>query len=256
MSPAGLHHQTRAPLARVAAAHAIGVPLAWVLAPAILPWPALAAAFAVALGWLLRLPPWWLGINAVFVPALGASLTLDVSPLWALGALMALVLVYGRIWTSRVPLFFSSTAAQTAIANLLPHDRPIAFLDAGCGDARVIANLTTIRPDCRFEGIEHAFVPWLCARLRCWQNDGAYYVRHGDLWSHGLTQYDVVFAYLSPAVMPRFWDKVKREMRPGSLLVSAFAVPGMAQTQFVDVGDRMNTRLHVCRIGTEGGSPR
>ena len=253
MSPAALH-PARAPLARVAAAHAVGVPLAWMLAPAILPWPALAAAFAVGLGWLLRLPPWWLAINAVFVPALGASLTLDVSPLWALCALLALVLVYGRIWTSRVPLFFSSTAAQKAIAGLLPHDQPIAFLDAGCGDARVIASLSSVRPDCRFEGIEHAFIPWLLARLRCWRTDGAYYVRRGNLWSHGLTQYDVVFAYLSPAVMPRFWDKVTREMRPGSLLVTAFAVPGASEGQFIDVGDRMNTRLHVCRIGAEGGT--
>jgi SAM-dependent methyltransferase len=246
----------RAPLARVAAAHAIGVPLAWVLAPAILPWPALAAAFAVGFGWLLRLPSWWLAINAVFVPALGASLALDLSPLWSMSALVALLLVYGRIWSSRVPLFFSSTAAQTAIAKLIPQDKPVAFLDAGCGDARVIAQLCASRPDCRFEGIEHAFIPWLLARLRCWQNDGAYYVRRGDLWGHGLTQYDMVFAYLSPAVMPRFWDKVRREMRPGSILVSAFAVPGAGGGEFIDIGDSMNTRLHVCRIGAErAGAP-
>ena len=41
---------TRAPLARVAAAHAIGVPLALLIAPAGLPWEPLAAALAVALG--------------------------------------------------------------------------------------------------------------------------------------------------------------------------------------------------------------
>ncbi len=239
----------RAPLPRVAAAHAIGVPLALVLTPAGLPWIGAAAAFAAALGWLFGLAPWWLVINAVFLPALAWGLTLDISPLWALAALVALLLVYGSIWVSRVPLFFSSSRAQHALVDLLPKDEPVAFLDAGCGDARVLASLAEARPDSRFVGIEHALVPWLLARFRCWKNDVQCYVHHGDLWGHGLTPYDVVYAYLSPAVMPRFWEKARREMRPGTLLISAFEVPGITGARQVETGDRMGTRLHVCRIG-------
>ena len=240
---------SRSPLPRVAAAYAIGVPLAVSIAPVWLPWPALAAVFAAAFGRFFGLAPWWLAINAVFVPALAWGLTLDLSPLWALGALIVLFLVYGSVWASRVPLFFSSSATQDALAALLPKDRPVAFLDAGCGDARVLAGLAELRPDSRFEGVEHAFVPWLMARFRSWKNDAQYFVHRGDLWAHGLTQYDVVYAYLSPAVMPRFWEKAKREMRPGSLLVSAFEVPGMTGGRYVETGDSMDTRLHVCRIG-------
>ena len=241
----------RAPLARAGASHAIAVPLALLLAPSGMPWEAPAAVLAGLLSWVFGLAPWWIAINALFVPALELGLTLEISPLWALAALATLLLVYGRIWASRVPLFFSSAGAHHAIAALLPRDRPIAFLDAGCGDARVIAHLAFARPDSRFEGIEHALVPWLIARLRCWKTNAEYYVRRGDLWSHGLTQYDVVFAYLSPAVMPRFWEKATREMRPGSLLVTAFGIPGVRAGSCVDIGDRMNTRLHVCRIGGE-----
>jgi hypothetical protein len=250
---APMQRSMRAPLVRVAAAHAIGVPLALMLAPAGLPWEALAAALAVALGCVFGLAVWWVAINALFVPLLSLSLEVNLSPLWACAALALLLLVYGRIWASRVPLFFSSASAQDALRSLLPRDRPIAFLDAGCGDARVIEHLATARPDSRFEGIEHALVPWLMARLRCWKHEGAYYVRRGDLWGHGLTQYDVVFAYLSPAVMLRFWEKASREMRPGSLLVTAFAVPGVDAGPCIEVGDRMNTRLHVCRIGGSQG---
>jgi len=239
----------RLPLPRLAAVYAISLPLAWALTPQALPWEAGAASFAVALGWILGLAPWWLAINAFFVPALAWGLTFELSPLWPLAALGVLLAVYGRIWASRVPLFFTSARTQDAIAALLPAGQPIAFLDAGCGDARVIASLAEARPESRFEGIEHALIPWLIGCWRSWRFDAPFYVRRGDLWGHGLTQYDVVYAYLSPAVMPRFWEKAQREMRPGSLLVSAFHVPGMAGGRHIDVGDAMKTRLHVCRIG-------
>ena len=43
-----------------------------------------------------------------------------------------------------------------------------------------------------------------------------------------LGSYDVVFAFLSPLVMPGLADKAQVEMRPGSLLLSlAFPLPGI-----------------------------
>lgn len=249
-----LHPGAGAPLVRLVIAYGIALPLAFALTPAGWPWEVVAAACLVALSGILRLAPWWLLINALFLPALGWCLTLQASPLWALAALAALLLMYGRIWVSRVPLFFTSARAQQALAAVLPHDRPLAFFDAGCGDARVLAGLAAGRPESRFEGIEHALVPWLMAWLHCWKHDAQVYVRRGDLWSHGLAQYDVVYAYLSPAVMARFWEKARREMRPGSILISAFAVPGMAHGRRVEVGDRMGTCLHVIDMHPQGAA--
>ena len=250
MSAAKSARAIRPPLPRLAATYAISLPLAWLASPEALPWEATAATSAVALGWLFGLAPWWLAINALFVPALAFGLTLELSPLWALAALLVLLAVYGSVWASRVPLFFSGERTLHALSALLPKGE-FAFLDAGCGDARVLAELARARPESRFEGIEHALVPWLLGCLRAWRGDAQFYVRRGNLWGHGLTQYDVVYAYLSPAVMPRFWEKAQREMRPGALLVSAFHVPGMKHAQCVETGDAMGTRLHVCRIGTE-----
>ena len=238
---------SRIPLGRIAATYLLSLPLAALVAPAGIAFDASVAGLAVGFGWLMGLAPWWLAINAVFVPALSFGLSLDISPVWALAAFGGLILVYGGIWKSRVPLFFTSARTLGALHAVLPQG-PIRFLDAGCGDARVLAGLAELRPDSRFEGVEHAFVPWLMARFRSWKNDAQYFVHRGDLWAHGLTQYDVVYAYLSPAVMPRFWEKAKREMRPGSLLVSAFEVPGMTGGRYVETGDCMDTRLHVCRI--------
>ncbi len=42
----------------------------------------------------------------------------------------------------------------------------------------------------------------------------------GDYERLDFGQYDVVFAYLSPAAMAALWRKAAREMRPGSMLLS------------------------------------
>lgn len=235
---------SRLPVGRIAAIYLVTLPAAGFAAAAGVPWELAVAALAAGLSWLVGLPVWWVAINALFVPALSFGLSLDIGSGWALAALVGLILFYGRIWSSRVPLFFSSGRALDALAKVLPSG-PVRFLDLGCGDARVIARLAIARPGSQFDGVEQALMPWLMASFRCRIAEGDCAVARGDLWAADLSQYDVVYAYLSPAVMPRLWEKAQREMRPGTMLVSAFAVPGAAPDREVDVGDAMQTRLHV-----------
>lgn len=240
-----------APLPRLALIYALSIPAALLVTPRWLPWEIVAALGAVLLVPLAGLAPWWLAINAMFLPALSAALRLDLSPLWALGALALLALAYGTIWRSRVPLFFSSVRAQGALAKLLPADRPIALLDLGCGDGRVLSRLAAQYPRSRFDGIEMAFAPWLVAWLRCRGMKERCSIARADFWARSIGNYDVVYAFLSPAVMERLWGKACREMRPGTLLVSGFAVPGVAPDASFDTGDLVGTQLHVWRMGAE-----
>ena len=60
--------------------------------------------------------------------------------------------------------------------------------------------------------------------------------RWDDLWQADLGNYDVVYAFLSPAPMPRLWEKVQAEMKPGSLFISnSFPVPGATPDQVIEV---------------------
>jgi hypothetical protein len=60
---------------------------------------------------------------------------------------------------------------------------------------------------------------------------------------------DIVYAFLSPRVMPRLWQKAQAEMRPGTLLVSSsFPVPDAIPEQVIDVPDRRGTRLFCYRL--------
>nr|MBP9655293.1 class I SAM-dependent methyltransferase [Rhodocyclaceae bacterium] len=60
--------------------------------------------------------------------------------------------------------------------------------------------------------------------------------RWDDLWQADLGNYDVVYAFLSRAPMPRLWEKVQAEMKPGSLFISnSFPVPGATPDQVIEV---------------------
>ncbi len=240
------------PAVRAAGLHAVCVPAAWFIADALsgLPaWQWLEAALAVLGGAALGLAPWWIVINAIFVPGLAGALTVDLAPAWALGAFTAMALVYWSVARTQVPLFLTSDAAISALLRLLPVMAQPRFLDLGCGTGRVIANLAACRRDGRFDGIECAPLPWLVAWLRLLGTGARCSVRQGDFWRQNLSQYDVVYAYLSPVPMARLWQKARREMRPGTLLVSnTFAVPDVTAGESIETGGAWGGRLHLYRM--------
>jgi len=239
------------PAARAAVVHALSM-LVWgtfsALLPAALPAAALPWAeggTAALIGAAIGLPRWWLPINALFFPAIYALLSVDVPPAAYLAALALLLVCNVGAWSSRVPLFLSTTQAAAAVTTLLPRGRAFRLLDLGCGTGSFLMNVSQVRPDGRYTGVEIAPLPWLWSRLRAQRRDGVEVV-WGDFWQNDLSEYDVVYAYLSPAPMARLWEKARAEMRPGSLFISNdFAVPGMTPQQTIRIGDRMRTTLYV-----------
>ncbi|PJC02774.1 MAG: hypothetical protein CO071_01390, partial [Gallionellales bacterium CG_4_9_14_0_8_um_filter_59_50] len=71
-------------------------------------------------------------------------------------------------------------------------------------------------------------------------------VRWQSLWDCNLGGYDVVFAYLSPVPMAELWQKVERELRPGSLFISnSFAVNDHPPHATREVDDLHHSKLHL-----------
>jgi len=176
------------------------------------------------------LPVWWLVFNIAFAPAAVLAHGFRIDGWWYLAAAVALLLVYGGTIATRVPLFFSGSAAVAALAELLPCGA--RCIDLGCGAGTVLVGLSSRRPDARITGVEAAPLPWCISRIRCLASGIGCRVRWGSFWCTHLGDYDVVYAFLSPAAMPRLWRKARREMRPGSILVSnSFPVPGVAATR-------------------------
>lgn len=187
----------------------------------------LQAAVAAGLARWYGVPPWWVWIHSLFVPALALLLTLQF-PSWIyLLLFLAMLALYWQTFRTRVPYYPSTRAVRAAAAGLLPR-APGRCIDIGSGFGGLVLDLAARRPDCTIEGVELAPLPWFCSWLRGrLSGNGARFIL-GDYADLDFSQYDLVFAYLSPAAMPSLWIKAQAEMRSGALLLSfEFEVPGV-----------------------------
>ena len=199
---------------------------------------------AATISFRQRTPPWWIPIHLFFVPLAVLVQSLEIASGWFLAGFLALLLVFWRTDKSRVPLYLSNKPTALALTSLLP-TAPSQVLDVGCGDGGLLRWLAIARPDCRFVGIEHAPLPCLLAKLRCLRLPNVR-VRFGDFWGEDLSAYDLVYAFLSPAPMPRLWAHAALGLKPGARLVSnSFAVPDVRPIQVIQVNDRRTTRLFI-----------
>lgn len=194
-----------------------------------------------------RAPRWWLVIHLAFAPLAVVVQGREIAPGWFLGAFFLTLLVFWRTDQSQVPLYLSNRRTTAALVALLPATAA-RVIDLGCGTGSLLRQLAAARPDCSFVGIEHAPLPWLLAKMRAWGLANMT-VRRGDFWQEPLQSYGFVYAFLSPAPMPRLWRKASTEMAPGTLLVSnSFAVPDVAPNRVIEVDDRRATQLFLYRI--------
>jgi hypothetical protein len=207
---------------------------------------ALAATFSSIAG----LARWWLLIQLLFVPALMLMLALQLPPNFFLVAFLILLVLYWSTFRTQVPLYLSSRKIWQAMELLLPvaiPNKSFTFMDLGSGIGGVLTHLAEVRPDGRYYGVEAAPLPfvwsWLRIRLGGYRNCQ---VKWGSLWDSDLSQYDVVFAYLSPVPMDELWQKARREMRPGTVFISnTFAVDDHPPQQTFTVDDLHRSTLYI-----------
>jgi hypothetical protein len=184
---------------------------------------------------LSRQPWWWRVIHAGFMPLVWFTQTLAIDPGWFLLATILLLLVYRGALTGQVPLYLSNKQTVQALAEVLAERGDSRFLDLGAGLGSTTVPLADALPDSHFTGYENAPLTWLVGLLLSVGRPNIRW-RWDDLWQAKLGDYDVVYAFLSPAPMPRLWEKVQAEMKPGSLFISnSFPVPGVTPVRVIEV---------------------
>lgn len=245
---------------RAVLAHLLAFLLAlvlWRFAPLVLepPYPlwafwsvegGMAALFAV----LLRCAPWWWAINALFPPLLVLAMSLELAPGWMAMGFVLLLLVYWNAHGEHVPLYLSNRTTQAALQKILEREtgeaRRVADLGSGLGGA--LQALASAPRVARAVGFESAPLPWLMSRLRFARHPWIE-VRRVNFWEARLNEFDVVYAFLSPAPMPRLWAKLVREARRPMLLISnSFPIPGVEPDEIIELDDGRGTELFLYRL--------
>jgi hypothetical protein len=203
---------------------------------------------AAACSSLLRQPIWWVPIHLLFLPGALILLTLQLPSWLYLMAALLLTLIFWGTFKGDVPLFLSSTAVVDALKALVEKEQSKQFVELGAGVGSVVIPLAKHRPAMTVTAYERAPLPWIITAWRSRKLSNLT-VQRSSFWACDLGRYDVVFAFLSPDPMPELGEKIKREMRPGSLFIaSSFPVPHWQPERIQQIQDRRGTRLYCYRI--------
>jgi len=175
---------------------------------------------------LLRLPGSWQLCNLLLAPAAVFCIQFDIAPELALIPMVLLLLVYVPTFWTRVPFYPTSRRTYDAILAEIPGTPGLRFIDLGSGFGTLLYYLKHKRPDLIVEGSEISPLPALFSRLRGILRSGRPLIYFRSFWKISLEPYDIVYAFLAPGPMAALWEKAKREMRPGTLLiVNSFPLP-------------------------------
>ena len=186
------------------------------------------AALVAFFSFLLKMDWWWCAIQFFFPILILVFASSKIPPYYYLTAFIVLGLIYWSGFRTRVPYYPSKRSLLPVILDLLRQEESIKFIDIGSGLGGLLIELSNNEKKSQFTGIEIAPLPWMVSFLRGKFGKNAVRFLFGNYENLHFSEYDVVFAYLSPAAMPALWRKVKREMRSGSILLSyEFIIPNV-----------------------------
>lgn len=194
--------------------------------PTILFYVFLQAAVAASFSFLRGMDWWWHIIQFVFPILVLIFLFAEIPSIYYFIIFIVLAMLYWSTFATQVPYFPSKASLVPALLSILPPHKSLCFVDIGSGLGGLLIRLSHIRDESLFFGLEIAPLPWLISYFRgriC--RSQAHFIL-GNYESLNFGDFDVVFAYLSPAVMPAIWQKALSEMKEGSLLLSyEFIIP-------------------------------
>lgn len=185
----------------------------------------------------VQMPVWWRWIHLLFPVAVLSMQHIDVPATVYLAGFVITLAIYWSVHNTRVPFYPSFPATWRALHHVLEQhgdDKPLNVLDIGSGIGDLVLFLAAQRVHDEVSGIEIAPLPWAVSAVRGIFSGTSARFTLGDYRQLDFASFDVVFAYLSPAVMPDVWQKVRAEMPAGKLFISSeFPVPDMIAQRII-----------------------
>ncbi|ACT48170.1 class I SAM-dependent methyltransferase [Methylotenera mobilis] len=206
------------------------------------------ASVAVYLAYVANMAKWWRWIHFTFPMAVWLMSEWQISnTFYLIGFLLSLSL-YWTTFRTQVPFYPSMPIVWQQVLTLIPAHQSMRIVDIGSGLGDMSMFIAEKRPDCLVDGTEIAPLPWLVSAVRSKFKGSRVNFKLGDYHALDFADYDIVFAYLSPAAMPALWQKVQAQMRTGCLLVSyEFEIEGVEPTKVIQLPDHQRM-LYVWEI--------
>jgi len=180
----------------------------------------LQAALSASLAVVFKQAQWWRWIHFAFPFAVLVMLQWQIPNEFYLISFIVTASLFWTTFRTQVPFYPSRPAVWHEVVKLIPMQPSTKLIDIGSGLGDMPMVVAKLRPNCHAEGIEIAPLPLLVSQVRAWLKRSSARFKLGNYNDLNFSDYDVVFAYLSPAVMQALWQKAHLEMRPKSLLIS------------------------------------
>lgn len=133
------------------------------------------------------------------------------------------IFIIGILFLIQGPPYVPSDDESTEqIIRHIKKQKPHRVLDMGSGDGKIV--ITLAKAGYTVDGIE--LNPLLVLRSRkAIRNAGLEKKAHiywGNFWSYDTTKYDLIVLYAIKHIMPHLEQKLKKELKPGSIIVSNY----------------------------------
>lgn len=98
------------------------------------------------------------------------------------------------------------------------HQHAVVY-DIGCGDGRILRACAAHEPGATYKGIERAWYPYILAKM-CGKATNIQYIR-GNAFAQSYADADRIVLYLLPGFVDTVAQKLQKECKPGTRVVTA-----------------------------------
>jgi SAM-dependent methyltransferase len=150
-----------------------------------------------------------------------------------LGALLILFIPIAAsylfyLFKTGVPTFPTMPPMRNKMIEILSEDarasasRPYTIVDLGSGSGQLSRAIALALPEAHVIGIELSPIPWLRSVLRQKLLGPANLeYKRVDFWTYDVSHTDALVNYLMESLMERVSEKLRRELKPGALVVAS-----------------------------------
>ena len=194
--------------------------------------------FAITIGilaglmsYFLALPVWWQRINSGFALLVFIFYSWQL-PTWIyLTVFTILLAIYWNTLMTRVPYYPSNLMVWEAVEKLLPTRTDIKVLEIGSGMGGFSRYLSKRNSNTLVTGLETAPLPWLISYILAKLERAPCHLKRKNYIHEDFSQYDLIYAFLSPAAMAQLHVQAQKELHHEACIVSyMFAWPITAQS--------------------------
>lgn len=203
--------------------------------------------FASILSYLIRLPKWWLGLQISSPVAIYLVLQTSTNPWLYLVFFIVIWLFFSNSTFNRVPLYLTNNKTRQALAQLASSIGSVSFIDLGSGLGGNVTFMSKQQAVVSAKGVETAPLPYFISKINCLFNGGV--ISAQSFWNISLTDYNLVYAFLSPDPMAKLWVKAIKDMDKNAVFVSnSFAIKNVVPSEIWELDDARKTHLYIYNL--------